>query len=111
MFLFGAILVGVAQILDAVLKFIIIVMVVSAILSWIRLDSMNSAVRFVSAIADPLINLVRRSIRTQFGAIDLAPVIVVLAAMFLQTVLVSSLFKYGCDFAGPSMRGCGLTLF
>ncbi|RLA74672.1 MAG: YggT family protein [Epsilonproteobacteria bacterium] len=67
------------------------VIIISALLSWVRPDPFNPIVQLLDRLTTPAYVLVRRIVPTVFGGIDLAPVIVIFVLIFLETFL-SKLF-------------------
>lgn len=63
------------------------VIIISALLSWVRPDPYNPIVQMLYRLTEPAYNLVRRFIPTVFGGMDLAPMIVILVLIFLETFL------------------------
>lgn len=85
-----------ARLLDTVLTLYFWVVVVSALLSWVRPDPYNPIVRFLHAVTEPVYARVRRLMPFLFlGGIDLSPIVVILAIQFLQWFLVPVIFKMG----------------
>lgn len=91
---FGA----VAFLVNTVLKLYFWVIIVAALLSWIRPDPYNPIVRFLRAVTDPVFYRVRRWLPfLVIGGVDLTPIVVLLAVEFLRMFLVPTL----ASFAGP----------
>ncbi|RXJ78911.1 hypothetical protein CRV03_02445 [Arcobacter sp. F155] len=63
------------------------VIIISAILSWVRPDPYNPIVQMLHRLTEPAYNLVRRFIPTVFGGMDFAPIILIFALIFLETFL------------------------
>ena len=63
------------------------VIIISALLSWVRPDPYNPIVQMLHRLTQPAYNLVRRFIPTVVGGIDLAPIILIFALIFLETFL------------------------
>jgi len=63
------------------------VIIISAILSWVRPDPYNPIVQMLHRLTEPAYALVRRFIPTVFGGMDLAPIIVIFILIFLETFL------------------------
>ncbi|AXX92413.1 hypothetical protein CPU12_06630 [Malaciobacter molluscorum LMG 25693] len=68
------------------------VIIISAILSWVRPDPYNPIVQMLYRLTEPAYALIRRVIPTVFGGMDLAPVILIFILIFLETFL-SKLFS------------------
>ncbi len=63
------------------------VIIISAVLSWVRPDPYNPIVQMLYRLTEPAYALVRRFIPTVFGGMDLAPIIVIFILIFLETFL------------------------
>ena len=68
------------------------VIIISALLTWVRPDPNNPIVQMLYRLTEPAYALVRRYIPTVFGGMDLSPVILIFALIFLETFLKSILF-------------------
>jgi YggT family protein len=105
MILFGNLLMGLGQVLSMVLNLVLLLVFISVVLSWLRLDPYHPLVNYIHTVAESLYRLPRKYFKTVFGQIDLAPMIVVIAAYFLQTVLVNSLLEYGYELKQSALLG------
>ncbi len=85
-------LVAVAFVIDQVLFIYMIVVIASAVLSWVNPDPHNPIVRFLRSATEPVYTRIRRHVPTVFGGMDFTPIIVLLAIVFLQKFLVASLY-------------------
>ncbi|AXX87110.1 YggT family protein [Malaciobacter marinus] len=63
------------------------VIIISAILSWVRPDPYNPIVQMLHRLTEPAYAFIRKYIPTVFGGMDLAPVIVIFILIFLETFL------------------------
>ena len=63
------------------------VIIISAILSWVKPDPYNPIVQMLYRLTEPAYNLIRRFIPTVFGGMDFAPIILIFALIFLETFL------------------------
>ena len=68
------------------------IIIISAILSWVRPDPYNPIVQMLYRLTEPAYAFVRRFIPTVFGGMDLAPIILIFALIFLETFLRSLAF-------------------
>jgi len=91
MFVIGNLLEALATLLNIILQLYLWVIIARAILSWVSPDPYNPIVKFLYSITEPVLYRVRRFIPCTFGGIDFSPLIVMLAVIFLQQFLVSSL--------------------
>jgi len=81
----------VAGIVDFLFTVYTWVIIGRAVVSWVSVDPHNPIVRFLYEVTEPLLSRVRRLIPFNTGGIDLSPVILILAIMFLQSFLVPTL--------------------
>jgi YggT family protein len=63
------------------------VIIISALLTWVRPDPYNPIVQTLYKLTEPAYALVRKYIPTVFGGMDLAPIILIFALIFLETFL------------------------
>ena len=63
------------------------VVIISALLSWVRPDPYNPIVQMLYRLTEPAYAKIRSIIPTTFGGIDLAPLILIFALIFLKTFL------------------------
>ena len=81
-----------ASILDLALTVYMWVIIARALLSWVNPDPYNPIVRMLYNVTEPVLGWIRRRVPVVFGGLDLAPLLVLLAIVFLQRFLVASLF-------------------
>ncbi len=93
MFVLGNLIGALATVLDVLLNTLGIILIVNALLSWVRPDPSNPIVRFLDQVSDAVCDPVRRLFPTVVGGLDLAPMIVILLVMFLRQFVVSSLHE------------------
>ena len=85
---------AVAAIFHYVLNIYMWIVIARAVLSWVSPDPYNPIVRFIHTVTEPVLSRIRRRLPVVFGGIDLAPVIVFLAIMFLENFVVGSLQEF-----------------
>ena len=93
MFVLGNLINAVATVLDVVLNALGIVLIVNALLSWVRPDPSNPIVRFLDQVSDAVCDPIRRLIPTVVGGLDLAPMFAILAIWFIRMFVVSSMHE------------------
>ena len=93
MFIAGYLLMAVAKVIDIVLICFMWIVVARAVLSWVNPDPYNPIVRFIHNTTEPVLYRIRQSLPVNFSGIDLSPIIVFLAIIFLRTFIVSSLLR------------------
>ncbi|MGB9715941.1 MAG: YggT family protein [Thermodesulfovibrionales bacterium] len=101
MFIIANFLIAIAHILDVALTVYMWIIIISAIISWVNPDPYNPIVRFLRAVTEPVYRPIRRIIGYRLGPIDISPMIVILAIIFIQKFLIGSLI----DLAYKLKRG------
>lgn len=94
MFIFANLLLAIAQILDIALTIYMWIVIISAVISWVNPDPYNPIVRFLRVVTEPVYRPIRRIIGYRLGPIDISPMIVILAIIFVQKFLVSLLIEF-----------------
>jgi YggT family protein len=82
---------AVALVLNYILIFFMWIVVARAVLSWVNPDPYNPIVRFIYNVTEPVLYRIRQRLPFDFGGIDMAPIIVFLAIIFLRKFVVESL--------------------
>lgn len=88
-------LVGLLNFIDIVLQLVIYIIVAQVIISWLlAFNILNMSNRFVATVAntlyqitEPVLGPLRRVI-PQFGGLDLSPIVVFLAIIFIREVFI-----------------------
>ena len=88
MFVLGNFLSAVAWVLDNVITLYTLIIVIHALLSWVRPDPSNPIVR---ALSDFLLDPIRRLIPMHSLGVDLSPVIAILFLFFTKLFIVQTL--------------------
>jgi YggT family protein len=81
-----------AQILHMVINIYIWVVILSALISFVRPDPYNPIVQILYRLTTPVYAFIRRFIPTIIGGIDVAPIIVILGLQFIDLFAVKLLF-------------------
>lgn len=84
---------AIAQILHMVISIYIWVVIISALLTWVKPDPYNPIVQVLHRLTEPLYLRIRNYIPTVFGGVDLTPIVVILALQFIDLFLVKLLFN------------------
>jgi YggT family protein len=87
MFIFANLLLAIAKILDILLTVYMWIVIIRALISWVNPDPYNPIVRFLHAVTDPVLNPIRRIIGYRLGPIDISPMVVILAILFVKYFL------------------------
>ncbi|MCF8092455.1 MAG: YggT family protein [Desulfotignum sp.] len=82
---------AVAVVLDYALTFYMWIVIAGAVLSWVNPDPYNPIVRFINTATEPVLYQIRKRVPVSFGGIDISPIVVLLAIVFVQTFIVNSL--------------------
>ena len=80
--------------LDSIITIYLWIIIINALLSWlVAFNILNTQNRFVYSalevtykLTDPALNRIRRFVPT-FGSIDISPIILILALMFLRNII------------------------
>ena len=91
MFVLGNFIGALAGVLDTVLTIYMWIVIISALISWVNPDPYNPIVRFLNGVTDPVFAFIRRKLPMPAMGIDISPIIVILAIIFLQQFLVRTL--------------------
>jgi YggT family protein len=93
-FMLGQFTQFIAWVLDSLLTLYFWIIVISALLSWVNPDPRNPIVRFLYSVTEPVLYQVRRRLPFVYaGGIDFSPIIVIIVIVFLQKVVVRSLYE------------------
>jgi len=82
---------AVAQLIDFVLTAYMWIIIGRAVISWVNADPYNPIVRFLYEATEPVLSRIRRYVPLSFGGMDFAPMILILAIMFIQSFVVQTL--------------------
>lgn len=92
MFAFRHLLEALAYIVDLALNIYMWVIIARALLSWVNPDPYNPIVRFLYNVTEPVMAWVRRRVPLVFGGLDLSPLLILLAIVFVRQFLVATLW-------------------
>jgi len=98
MFIIGNLISAVAGVLDIVLTIYMWIVIIAALISWINPDPYNPIVRFLYSVTEPAFSFVRRKLPIPAMGIDVSPIVVLLAIVFLQHFLVKTLHQIALSF-------------
>lgn len=90
MFIIQNFLSALATVLHLFLTLYMYVIIARAVMSWFNPNPYNAIVRFINQVTDPVLNWVRRYVPTISG-LDLSPIVVIFAILFVDRFLVSIL--------------------
>jgi len=100
MFVFANLILAVANILNILLSGYMWIIIISALLSWVNPDPYNPIVRFLNAVTEPVLRPIRRIIGYRLGPIDISPMVVILAILFVKYFLIQSLIEFAYKLKG-----------
>ena len=87
-------LIKLLQFVDWLLDIYTWVIIASAVITWVNPDPSNPIVRFLRAVTEPVFRRIRQIIPTNFGGLDIAPLLLIVVIYFVQRVLIGSLFSW-----------------
>jgi YggT family protein len=110
--LLANILIALSSALKTVIQFFMFTIFLEAALSWLQMGThssgrnrgMVSVGYYLQMFTEPLYRIVRRRLPTQFGSIDITPLIILLFLMLLETVVAQSLLEYGTSLKYAYLR-------
>jgi YggT family protein len=94
-FIFGNLITTLAYVLNMALDVYFWIILVRAVLSWIRPDPYNPVVKIIYRLVDPVAYKISRYIPTRIGMVDISPFILMIIIVFLQRFVVKSLYDIG----------------
>jgi len=100
MFVFANLLLALGRILDILLSAYMWIIIISALISWVNPDPYNPIVRFLYAVTEPVLSRVRRIVGFRTGFVDISPMIVILAILFVKYFLIQSLIELAYKLKG-----------
>jgi len=69
------------------------IVIIRAVLSWVRPDPYNPIVRFISGLVDPVTYHISKIIPTRVGMVDLSPLILIVIIQLIQSYLIPVLIS------------------
>jgi YggT family protein len=93
MYIIGYLLMAIAKVLDVVMNIFLFIVIARAVLSWVNPDPFNPIVRFINNVTEPVLHPIRTRLPFNFGGIDLSPIVVFLAIIFIRTFVVNTLMQ------------------
>ncbi len=93
MFVIGHPLMALVNILDSILFLYTMIIIASAILSWVNPDPMNPIVRIIRNLTDPAMRKLQPYVPL-VGGIDLTPIAVLLVIHFFRTGILPIVYQF-----------------
>ena len=87
------VLITLLQMLKMVISLYIWVIIIAALISWVRPDPYNPIVQILYKLTEPIYMYIRKYIPTIIGGIDLAPLILIFALEFLEMLVSNILYR------------------
>ncbi|MDR1007449.1 MAG: YggT family protein [Campylobacteraceae bacterium] len=78
--------------IQIVINIYIWIIIISALISWVRPDPYNPIVRTLHSLTEPVYNTIRKVVPTTFGMIDITPMIVIFILIFLSNLIARYAF-------------------
>jgi YggT family protein len=100
MYILGNILIGLGNVLDILLSIYMWIVIIGALISWVNPDPYNPIVRFLRTATYPLFSWLRRRLPLVIGGIDLSPIIIIAAIVFLKYALARTIIETGYRLKG-----------
>jgi len=88
----SAFIYALVNVLHTLITIYIWVVIIAALVSWVRPDPYNPIVQTLYRLTEPVYARIRRYVPTVIGGIDLAPLIVILALQFLDIFIMRLVF-------------------
>ena len=87
MLIFDSLLAAIVSTISLLLWAYTWIVIISALLTWVRPDPYNPIVQILRNLTEPIYNFIRSKIPTNIGGLDLAPIIVLIVLQFLIVFL------------------------
>jgi YggT family protein len=100
MFIIANLLIAVAAIANMLLSAYMWIIIISALISWVNPDPYNPIVRFLHTVTEPALRPIRRIIGHRLGPIDISPMLLILAILFIKSFLIQSLMEFAYKLKG-----------
>ena len=93
MFIVGNFITALAKIIDMGLTLYMWIIIARSLISWVNPDPYNPIVRFLYRSTEPVMEPIRRWLPLRNMGIDISPIIVIAAIIFLQSFLLKSMME------------------
>jgi len=91
----GYLLLAIAKVLELLIDLYTFIVLVAVLLSWVRPDPDNPLVRILRQLTEPVFYQIRKRLPSslfRFG-IDITPILVLVLLVFVETLVVNSLYE------------------
>jgi YggT family protein len=93
MFVLSNLIIALAKVIDIVLTLYMWIIIFRAVISWVNPDPYNQIVVFLYRVTEPVLQPIRRKLPMRNEGIDISPIIVILAIVFLKYFLVETIIQ------------------
>ena len=93
MFIVGNFIAALAKIVDMGLTLYMWIIIGRSLISWVNPDPYNPIVQFLYRATEPVMAPIRRWLPLRNMGIDISPIIVIAAIIFLQSFLLKSMME------------------
>lgn len=80
---------GLGGIVHSLLTVYIWIVIIGALLTWVRPDPYNPIVQIIYRLTQPAYALIRRIMPTVFNGLDLSPIILIVALNVIDVILIN----------------------
>ncbi len=87
----SGIILGLGGLIHSLISAYIWVVIIAAVLSWVRPDPSNPIVQILYRLTEPAYGFVRRYIPTTFNGIDFTPLVLIIGLQIIDILFVSML--------------------
>ncbi|WP_188093228.1 YggT family protein [Sulfurovum riftiae] len=88
----NAFIYSIVQLLHTVINVYIWIVIIAALLSFVRPDPSNPIVQFIYRITEPVYRVIRQKMPFLIvGGIDLSPIVIILGLQFIDTLMMRAL--------------------
>ena len=84
-------IIGLLQIFNGLIWVYMWVIIIGALLSWVKPDPYNPIVQVLYRLTQPAYALVRRLMPTSFNGIDLAPLVIIIGLQVIQLFITAAM--------------------
>ncbi len=95
MFILANLIIAAGKVLGMALDIYMWAIIIRALLSWVNPDPYNPIVRLLHKLTEPVLGPLRRIIPLGAVGLDLSPMLVILAIIFVKQFLITSLIEFG----------------
>ena len=85
---------AIATILNMAINIYMWIIIIAALITWVRPDPYNPIVVILNRLTEPLYAKIRRYIPMVISGIDLTPIVVILVLQFINLFFVKLLFNF-----------------